>query len=289
MEAILAKIHSEYKNLPPSQQIVAQYLFRNPEDSILLNSNQIANKVKVSEATVTRFIAALGFSGFSEFRRKMGQLVVKNLTTTKRLSESVDAFEGRNSVFAEILKGDIENIHALTKNNTDATFIKAVKILCSARAIYVLGLRGSYALAFYFVSYLRFFLASVKTIKPGVGDIPEQIHGIGENDVLVAISFKRYSREAVEITKKISSRGARLIAITDNQFSPISQMAELSLFADTEVPSYIDSFSAPMSLIGALVAAIAIGEKEKALPELNKLESEFGEFETFFNEYRRRR
>ncbi len=80
-----------------------------------------------------------------------------------------------------------------------------------------------------------------------------------------------------------------MIAITDNQFSPISQMADISLFAATEVPSYIDSFSAPMSLIGALVAAIAIGVKEKALPELNKLESEFEEFETFFNEYRRRR
>ena len=289
MEAILDKIDREYKNLPPSQQIVAQYIFRNPEDAILLNSNQIANKVKVSEATVTRFIAALGFSGFSEFRRKMGQLLIKNLTTAKRLSESVDAFEGRNSVFAEILKGDIENIHALTRNVSEATFTHAVETLCSARAIYVLGLRGSYALAFYFVSYLRFFLPSVKTIKPDVGDIPEQIHDIGENDVLVTISFKRYSREVVEITEKIKLRGTRLIAITDNQFSPISQMADLSLFAATEVPSYIDSFSAPMSLIGALVAAIAIGVKEKALPELNKLESEFEEFETFFNEYRRRR
>ena len=289
MEAILDKIYSEYENLPPSQQIVAQYFFRNPEDILLLNLNQIANRVNVSEATVTRFIAALGFSGVSEFKRKMGQMVVKNLTTAKRLSESVDAFEGRNSVFAEILKGDIENIHALTKNISDATFMKAVETLCSARTIYVLGLRGSYALAFYFVSYLRFFLPSVKTIKPGVGDIPEQIHDIGQNDVLVAISFKRYSRELVEITKKIRLRDVRLIAITDNQLSPISQMAELSLFADTQVPSYIDSFSAPMSLIGALVAAIAISEKEKALPELNKLESEFEEFETFFNEYRRRR
>jgi len=289
MEAILDKIDREYKNLPPSQQIVAQYIFRNPEDAILLNSNQIANKVKVSEATVTRFIAALGFSGFSEFRRKMGQLLLKNLTTAKRLSESVDAFEGRNSVFAEILKSDIENIHALTKNISDATFMKAVEILCSAQSIYVLGLRGSYALAFYFVSYLRFFLPSVKTIKPGMGDIPEQIHDIGQGDALVAISFKRYSREVVEITEKIKSRGTRLVAITDNQFSPISQMADISLFAATEVPSYIDSFSAPMSLIGALVAAIAIGEKEKALPELNKLESEFEEFETFFNEYCRRR
>ena len=283
METILDKINKEYKNLTPSQQIVAQYISRNPEDAILLNSNQIANKVKVSEATVTRFITNLGFSGFSEFRKKMGQLVVKNLTTTKRLSESVDAFKGRDSVFAEILKGDVENIHALTRNISDTTFKHAVDTLCSARSIYVLGLRNSYALAFYFVSYLRFFLLSVKLIKPGVGDLPEQIHDIGENDVLVAISFKRYTREVVEIAERIKKRGTMIIAITDIQLSPIFQLADISLFAATKIPSYIDSFSAPMSLIGALIAAIAIRKKEKALPALKKLENSFEEFETFFS------
>jgi DNA-binding MurR/RpiR family transcriptional regulator len=284
MKTIPEIIKSKYNKLTPSQKKVARYLIRNPEDIILLKLDQISQKTKVSEATVARFVVSLGFSGVPEFRRKMSRMVVKNLSTSKRLNKSVDAFEGRNSVFADFLKSDIENILALTEKISDETFLKAVDVLCTSPTIYVLGLRGSYALAFYFVFYLRFFLPSVQLIKLGVGDIPEQLHNINESDVLIAISFKRYTRSVVEIMKKIKSRGVNLIAVTDDELSPISKIAGLSLFTNTESPSYIDSFGAPISLLGALVAAIAINKKEKAIQELNKLESEFMAFETFYHE-----
>jgi len=281
MKSILDKINTEYKNFTPSQQKLAHYFFRHQEDALILNSNQIANKVKVSEATVTRFITVLGFSGFSEFKREIGKQIVKKFSTTNRLTESVNTFDERNSVFAEILKGDIENIQTLTKNISDADFMEAVEILCSARSIYILGLRASYSLAFYLKFYLRFFLNSVKLITLGVDDVAEQVHHIGEGDVLVAICFKRYTREVLNITEKIKKRGTFVLAITDIQLSPIAQLADLSLIAGTKIPTYIESFSAPMSLIGALIGAIAIKKKKKALPALNKLEIEFKEFETF--------
>jgi DNA-binding MurR/RpiR family transcriptional regulator len=143
--------------LTPSQKKVAYYLHNNINEAFLLNSFQIAKKSNVSESTVTRFISNLGFSGFLEFKREIAQRVLKDFSTTKRLAESTESLEGPGNIFAEILNGDIENIRTLRATISDQFFEEAVKKLCSAKSIYVLGLRSSYALAFYLSFDLRFF------------------------------------------------------------------------------------------------------------------------------------
>lgn len=281
MKNILDQISNKYQTLTLSQQKVAEYIFHNLNNAILLSSTQIAKQASVSEATVTRFMTNLGFSGLSEFKREIGQKILEDFSTTRRLAESVESFEGNVTVFREILKGDIENIRALTTEISEEIFENAVRKVCSARSIFVLGLRSSYALAFFLAFNLRFFLRSVKMVKPGIGDIPEQIIGAGTDDVLVAISFKRYTREVLKITEKIKKKGTYVIAITNSQLSPIAQSANMALIVKTNIPTYIDSFTAPMSLINALITAIAIKERKKALSEFNKLEAEFEEFETY--------
>ena len=128
---------------------------------------------------------------------------------------------------------------------------------------------------------LRYFLNSVKLLTPGIGDIPEQILNTGKEDVLVAVSFKRYSREAVHITEKMRNKGVFIIAITDSELSPITRLADMKLIVRTEIATYIDSITAAMSLINALIISIAIRKKNSALSELKKLEDEFVESRTY--------
>jgi DNA-binding MurR/RpiR family transcriptional regulator len=281
MRDLLDRISNQYHTLSSSQRKVAEYLFHNLNEAILLSCTQIAKKADVSEATVTRFVTNLGFSGLAEFKREIGQKLLEDFSTTRRLAESAESFEGNATIFREITEGDIENIRALTQEISDESFEEAVEKLRSARSIFVLGLRSSYALAFFLAFNLRFFLRSVKLITPGIGDIPEQIIGAGRDDVLVAISFKRYTRQVHEITEKIRKKGTYIIAITNSGLSPIAQAADMALIAETKIPTYIDSFTAPMSLINALITAIAIKEKEKALSALTELEAEFEEFATY--------
>lgn len=282
MENILKKISAEYKNLTPSHQKIAQYLLHNSKEAILQNSTNIAKKAKVSESTVTRFVNNLGFPGFLDFRRKMGEVVFQELLTTQKLAESVETLEGRGPIFKVISDWDIENIRGLANQISYETFENTVEKLSSARSIYVLGLRSSYALAFYLAFNLRFFLDSVKLIKLGIGDLPEQLHEVGPDDVLVVISFKRYTREVVNITGKIKKKGTHILAITNSHLSPIAQLADKALIVETKIPTYIESYTAPMCLINALIAAIAIRKKDNALSALNKLENEFKEFQTFY-------
>ena len=283
MKPILDKIYTEYKTFTPSQQKVAVYLTQHLDDALILKANQLAKEAGVSEATFTRFITRLGFSGFSEFKREIGNYIIQGNSTTERLAESAETFGISDSVFSEILRGDIENIHKITNGISNEIFEKAVGKLSSAKSIYLLGLRSSYALAFYLAFNLRFFLKSVTLIKPGIGDIPEQVLSAGKGDVLIALSFKRFTRDVVNIVEKIKRKKAYIITITNSHLSPIAQLADMSLVVETEIPTYIESFTAPMSLLNAFITAVALKKKKQALPALTKLETEFDEFETYIS------
>ncbi len=281
MNYILDKIYSEYKSLSPTQQKVAEYLSQHLEEVLIQNATQLAKDANVSEASFTRFITRIGFSGFSEFKREIGQCVIQDYSTTEKLTESSVAFDISDSVFTEILRGDIENIRKITGDISNELFENAVDKLSSARSIYVLGLRSSYALAFYLSFNLRFFLRSVNLVKPGIEDIPEQVINTGSSDVLIAISFRRYTRQVVNITEKMKRKKAHIIAITNSHLSPIAQLADISLIVNTKIPAYFESFTAPMSLLNALITAIALKKKKQAMPALEKLEREFKEFKTY--------
>lgn len=281
MKNLLNEISSKYKNFTPGQQKVAQYLCNNMHEAILLNIVNIAQMAEVSEATVTRFVNNLGFSGFREFKQKFGKVVFQELLTTKKLTESADILQGHSAIFKEIANGDIENIRNFKKQLSYENFNTTVEKLSNARSIYILGLRSCYSLSFYLAFNLRYFLHSVKLIKLGIGDLPEQLQKIGPTDVLVVISFRRYTRDVVKITDKIKKKGANIIAITNSDLSPIAQLADKSLIVQTKIATYMESHTAPMCLINALIAAIALKEKDKTLSALQKLENEFKEFETY--------
>ena len=283
MENILDKISDTFQELTPSQRKVAQYVYHNINEAFLLNSFQIAKTANVSEATVTRFLTNLGFSGFSEFKREIARQVLESFSTTQRLAESAEDLKARGNVFSEILQGDIENIQTLTATISDQLFEQAVNELCSARSIYVLGLRSSYALAFYLTFDLRFFLDKVILIKPGIGDMPEQVLGVTKDDVLVVISFRRYTRESFDIAEKIKKRAGSVIALTNSELSPVAKLADVTLVASTNIPTYIESYTAPMSLINALITAIALRKKDQAISALNKLETTLDEFQTYIS------
>jgi len=281
MKDILHHISSIYNTLTPRQRKLAEYLYENLNQAILLNSRELAVNAGVSEATLFRFITGLGFSGFPEFKKTVGHYILENSSTSERLAESAKAMKGRTPMIKRILNDDVENIQMLSARVTEDAFESAVGKICAARRLYVLGLRSSYTLAFYLAFNLRFFLASVTLIDLGIGDIPEQLRDLGSSDVFVAISFKRYTREVVRITEKVKSKGAHVLAVTDSELSPFTRLADEILVAPTGIASYFESFVAPMSLLNALITAVAVKKKENAVSALDQLEKELDRFETF--------
>ncbi|MFO7677990.1 MAG: SIS domain-containing protein, partial [Thermoplasmatota archaeon] len=106
----------------------------------------------------------------------------------------------------------------------------------------------------------------------------------GAEDVLISISFRRYTQLTIDLTKKIQSKGATVVGITDSMLSPLTHLADIPMTAPTSLPSFFESYTAPMSLINALMASLALRKEDQALSALERMESAFEDFDTYFQD-----
>lgn len=283
MNTIRAEISDLFQNLTPGQKKIARFIHEHSDQVAFLSATQLAGKIGVSIATISRFIRMLGYPDYATFREALTDKAMADFSTSRRLADSARQMQVQhNGVLGTILSQDIENIQHLRDNTSSKPFEQAVFSLCRARRIYILGLRSTYALAYYLGFYLRFFLNNVVIIELGRWNFPEQITEANKQDVLVAISFKRYTRQTVELQRQIKSLGLTVIGISDSDLSPIASSSDISLVVPALLPTYFESFTAPMSLINALLAAVALQMQTEALPVLNRLESALDLFNIYY-------
>jgi len=281
MVSLKDRIASSYQELSVKQRQVAQYAYDHSGEVFFLSARQLADRAGVSEASVSRFARSLGFSSYAAFREALAREALQEERTTKRLADTAAQFR-KQGILAGILDRDVENIQRMRHSLPQEAFNRAVEALCSARRIYVLGLRSSYALAFYFTFNLRFVLNNVVQLQPNVEDLPEQILEAGKEDLLAAISFKRYTRRTVELTEAVRARGATVIGLTDSELSPIAQVASIRLVACAELPTFFESYTAPMSLLNAVLTAVAVNAEDRAMPALDRLETALEDLGTYY-------
>lgn len=109
----------------------------------------------------------------------------------------------------------------------------------------------------------------------------EQMFRINENDVCVAISFPRYSKQTINALRFINDRGTKIIALTDSADSPIAEFADTLLVAKSDMVSVVDSLVAPLSLINALIVAVTFSRRDEVYSNFNRLESIWDEYQVY--------
>ncbi|MFO7801147.1 MAG: MurR/RpiR family transcriptional regulator [Desulfovermiculus sp.] len=282
MNTLSSILAERFPDMTPSQRRIARHIFYHLNDVLVATQAQLASRVGVSEATVSRFIHALGFSKFNAFKDALAEEAFSDFSTTRRLVDSSDQLQG--TVLSAVLSTDMANIREMHASLDEDRFQSAVQVLADSRQIYVLGLRSSFALAFYLYFTLRFFSPNARLLKPEVGDIPEQVIEAGSEDVLISIGFRRYTQLTVKLTEQLKRKGVTVMGITDSMLSPLAHLADIPLIAPTSIPSFFEAYTAPMSLINALLASLALRREDQALYALNRMESAFDDFETYFQD-----
>ncbi|MBM4350533.1 MAG: MurR/RpiR family transcriptional regulator [Deltaproteobacteria bacterium] len=258
--------------LTPSQRKLMQYILSHDDESIFLNVEDLAKKVDVSEATVVRLSKALGFKGFPEFQRELRLLFKNKLTTTSRLQKTVKKVTNEGDVLSKVLQTDIHNIEETLKQIPSMEFKQFVKAIDSAERIIIVGLRSAYSLAIFLGIALEFLQKNVWVIQPGIGDMWDRLLGLGKGDLVIGISFPRYTRQTVEVLRFAKERGVNTLAITDSLISPLAQYADHVLTAHYQMDSFVESFTAPLSLINAIVTALGVCSKKSTMKSLKGLE-----------------
>ena len=281
MRNLLSEIEIRMPSFSKGQKLISNYILENYDKAAYMTASKLGKIVQVSESTVVRFAIELGFEGYPEFQHALQEIVRTRLTAAQRM-EVTNSLMGDGDVLSKVLMGDAEKIKR-TLEDIDATaFEQAVQILAGAKNIYILGVRASASLAGFLAHGLRMISDNVKFVQTTSGsEMFEQIMNIGENDVMVAISFPRYSKRMKNAVSFAKHAGADVIAITDSTASPIAPSADQLLLAKSDMASFADSLVAPMSIINALIVALSRVKQDELRVRLRLLEEIWDEYDVY--------
>lgn len=277
---LIKLIQKFYPELSKGQKQIAEFITTQYDKAAFMTAAKLGERVGVSESTVVRFAIALGFEGYPELQRALQELIKTKLTTVQRIEMTSD-LASEDDILRKILKSDIDNIRTTLEEIDIEAFNDIVDLIIGAKRIYIIGFRTSTVLADFLGFYLNLILDNVRVVSQGISDIYEQLFSIGEGDLVIAISFPRYSRRTVEALGFVKSRGTATIAITDGPLSPLLNNADISLYAKSNMASFVDSLVAPLSLINALIIAVSLKEKGKVTNIFEKLEEIWGQYRIY--------
>ncbi len=277
-KSILHTIESSISGFSKGQKRIAGYILENYDKAAFMTASKLGRLVGVSESTVVRFASELGYDGYPSMQRALQEMIRSRLTSTQRIQAAGNLLD-REDLLGAVLQSDIDKLREIVGEADRGEFDNVVERIMKARHIYILGVRSSSFVAGYLNFYMHLLRENVTLVQSNAaGEIFEQLFRIGPEDVMLAISFPRYSKVTMNTVKFAQDRGASIIAITDNELSPVYQMSDAALLAPCEMISFVDSMVAPLSLINALLVALAhrMG---------TDVSTTFAELEDIWNEY----
>ncbi len=282
MQDMIDQLNQSGKRLSKGQRRIVEYIAAHYDKAVFMTASRLGDCVGVSESTVVRFAAAMGYEGYPQLQRAMQELVSHRLTPNQRVEMSEEVVQ--ENALTHVLKSDMQNLRTTLDSMDNAVFEQVVERILKARSVYVMGLRSAAPLAEFMYYYLNYIFPRVHLVSSGTTDVFDEISKVEDGDILIGISFPRYSTRTLEAMCYAKRCGAQVISITDGPMSPLTEVADLSLMAHTDMASFVDSLAAPMSVINALLVALGLRRKEALREHFSKLETLWDTYEIYVGE-----
>ncbi len=281
MNDLMERIQSGLSKFSKGQKRIAWYIIDHYDKAAFMTASRLGLTVGVSESTVVRFAMELGLEGYPALQRMLKEMARNKLTSVQRMEVSNDRMGGKD-VVDSVLHSDMDMIRATLEGIDHEAFKGAVEAITKAKRIYILGVRSSSALAEFAGFYFNLMFDNVLLIHTSsVSEIFEQLLWVGPGDVLLGISFPRYSKRTVSAMKYAGDRGAEVIALTDSVESPLAKVARHVLLARSDMASFVDSLVAPLSVMNALLVAAGLSRRDEIEGTFRKLERIWEEYEVY--------
>ena len=261
---ILSILEEKAPTFSKGQRLIAKYILEAYDKAAFMTANRLGKTVGVSESTVVRFAVDLGFDGYPSMQKAMQEMVLNRLTSVQRIEVANDRI-GDQDVISLVLHSDMEKLRQTEETISREEFAAAVNAIIAAKRVYILGVRSAAPLANFLGYYLNYMFNNVHVVTGfGAGEMFEHVVGVNSEDVVIAFSFPRYSSSTTKGAQYCRTTGARVIGITDSRQSPLGQCCDYVLVAKSDMVSLVDSLVAPLSIVNALIVAIA-SKREKEL------------------------
>jgi len=263
------------------QKLIANFIINHYDKAAFMTAAKLGNIVGVSESTVVRFAIELGYDGYPKLQKALQELIKSKLTAVQRIEVSSNRINEEN-VLKSVLHSDLEKIKLTMEEINIDEFNTIVEKILKANRIYILGVRSSAPLASFLGFYFNLMFDNVRLVHTtSVSEMFEQIIRVKEDDLVIGISFPRYSKRTIKAMQFVKSQGATVIAITDSLESPVAKSADYSLIARSDMASFVDSLVAPLSVINALIVAVGMRLKDDVYGIFEKLEKIWDEYQVY--------
>lgn len=278
-QELLKNIRGGYLRMSKGQKRIADYILSDYDKVAFMTASRLGNHVGVSESTVVRFATALGFQGYPQLQKALQEIVRERLTSVQRieLTGSID----RSQVLHKVLKADLSNLRQTLEQLDVTAFDNVVESLCKAKTIYILGLRSSAPVAHFLAYNLSFIFPNVRKVDTDTSGVFEQLMRVEKGDMVLAISYPRYSKRTVDGVHFARERGVHVACMTDGLRSPIAKLAQDCLFTSVNISSFVDSLVAPMAVATALVVAAGLRNKDATAKYFEQLEQVWNQYHVY--------
>jgi len=278
---ILTRIRDGMSSFSKNHKKIATYIVQNYDKAAFMTANKLGNTVEVSESTVVRFAVELGYDGYPKMQKALQEIVRNKLTSVQRIEITNTKFDSKN-ILKSALFSDIDNIRQTLEINNTEIFETAADKIISAKKVYVLATRSAAMLANFMSYYFKIILPYIRVVNcNSAAEMLEEMINIQPDDVVIGISFPRYSTRTVKAMKFAKDKGAQLIAITDTATSPIASFADYPLYAKSDMISFLDSLVAPLSVVNALIAAVGMRKNDEVSKTFERLEEIWDEYNIY--------
>lgn len=275
---LLNLIRKNRDGFSKGQKKLADYILNNYEKAAFLTAMQLGQAVGVSESTVVRFAYELGLSGYPEFQKRLADMVQEKIHSIERI-EIAGGTMPQEQVLDNVMKADADKILLTLESIDRQAFNLAVEDILSAERVYIIGLRSCAPLATFLAYYLKLIRQDVIQVESSnTSELFEQMLRVSERDVVIGISFPRYSMRTLKAMEFANNRNAKVISITDSKHSPMNMYSSCNLFARSDMASIVDSLVAPMSVINSLIVALCLKCNEQVISNLEMLENIIGDY-----------
>ena len=278
---ILSALQERKATFSKGQRLIAKYITEEYDKAAFMTANRLGKNVGVSESTVVRFAVELGFDGYPSMQKAMQEMVLNRLTSVQRIEVANNRI-GDQDVISMVVQADIEKLRQTEETISRAEFNAAVNAVLGAKRVYILGVRSAAPLANFLGYYLNYMFNNVHVITGcGTSEMFEKIVGVNSDDVVIAFSFPRYSSATTKGAQYCRSTGATVIGITDQRTSPLGSTCDHVLLAKSDMVSLVDSLVAPLSIVNALIVAIAAKREKEVHRTFEALERIWDEYDVY--------
>lgn len=254
------------------RQEIIRPILEHPREYVLLSVRALAKRLGTDPATIVRIVRGLGFESYREFQHHLHELSLAFATSLDTM-QSKGRDGGMPEYVRDSLEQDVKNLHGL-KNSLDARrLVSLAKRLYAARRIVILA--GD--LAGYLANYLEYQISLVGLPVFAAtcgGRITHMVRTANKQDLVIAISFRRGLRQTVEGVQQARARGAYCVGIADTYLSPLARQCDELFLASIESTSFGASYTAPIALLNAILAACGHYRRSQTLTMAKEIAEE---------------